>query len=178
MNRLVASNFMLESASSPGYFLHRHTSLLRALEVGNQMMISTSPDQSGDFNFSLWEVPGTANGAKRYIIGHHSQPASVIEVTANLFPHVLPRYNWKVAQKPLPETFIMEPTLAPDYVFWAVCKTNGHARLGLTNKWMYASAVSWLVYAWDMSGWFPSSPGGQAEWITHPPLMDALDWCP
>eukprot|EP00415_Alexandrium_ostenfeldii_P000244 UN0244 len=170
MNRLIASSFTLESARFGGYYLHG-----RGL-IGTQMRIASNPDQSGDFNLSLWQVPGTVSGgAKRYIIVHHLEPPTLLEVRFNPMPG---GSNWKVTQQKVPQVVTMQTIYTPDYLFWAVCKTNSHVRLGVTGRyWMYVHRWSWLVYGWDSRGWFSGTPDVRAEWIAHPSLMAALDPC-
>eukprot|EP00415_Alexandrium_ostenfeldii_P001897 UN1897 len=86
--------------------------------------------------------------------------------------------NWKVTQQTAPKGMTMQDIYKPDYLFWAVCKTNNHVRLGLGGRlWMYVHWGSWLVYGWDSQGWFSGAPDVRAEWIAHPSLMASLDPC-
>uniref|UniRef100_A0A7S4RZR7 Uncharacterized protein n=1 Tax=Alexandrium monilatum TaxID=311494 RepID=A0A7S4RZR7_9DINO len=169
-NKLVAEDIPLESAYYPGYYLRVPTT------IGfSQVRVSRTLDDAA--RFSLWRVPGEADGVKRYLIGPKEYPDYVLEVanTGQLIGS-----DFKVIDSDPSSYFSFSGGSAnPAFTFWDVCKVNGHVRLGAGISsnllWAYSHMGTWLIYAWDQAVW--GSPDERAEWKVDASVLEALDDC-
>eukprot|EP00927_Polykrikos_kofoidii_P059781 TRINITY_DN54917_c0_g1_i1.p1 TRINITY_DN54917_c0_g1~~TRINITY_DN54917_c0_g1_i1.p1 ORF type:complete len:320 (-),score=27.34 TRINITY_DN54917_c0_g1_i1:150-1109(-) len=164
-NRLVASEFQLANARWPNSYLYVPQSrFLTQLRVGSLGL--------GDNHFNLYEVLGTSEGMKKYMITSRDYPDYVIalEPSGNLF-----RSQWKVAKV---------SSSSPVFVFWTICRPRNYRgpnlQFGTGNEntgyiWSYVNMFSYLVWGWPQSS---GSPDNRGQWIPSAQLDIELDDCP
>eukprot|EP00927_Polykrikos_kofoidii_P047108 TRINITY_DN4119_c0_g1_i2.p1 TRINITY_DN4119_c0_g1~~TRINITY_DN4119_c0_g1_i2.p1 ORF type:complete len:341 (-),score=35.88 TRINITY_DN4119_c0_g1_i2:108-1049(-) len=163
-NGLVSAGFQLTNGRWPSSYLYvPRSSFLSQLRVGGS--------DSNDNRFVLYEVPGTHDGRKKYVMTSREYPDHVVAVqpTGNAFGG-----QWKGVDV---------ASSSPGFVLWTICRPRNYngpnLQFGIGNNdigyiWVYVHRFSYLVYGWDESSW--GLPDDRAQWTPSVPLK--FDYCP
>merc|ERR1719361_2592833 len=153
-NTITAANVSFESVTNTGSFLTVPTSVF-----SSQLTTSTTLDESS--RFSLWQVPGSFVGNRKYIISPLLYPDYDIQMSGAGFQSAK---QWKAIDVD-PDSWFNSGSSDPLQLFWIVCKFEGHVRLGLdvvdkditgnlqiTDRvWLYSGSITNYVYGWSTS---------------------------
>eukprot|EP00928_Gymnodinium_smaydae_P015380 TRINITY_DN15680_c0_g1_i1.p1 TRINITY_DN15680_c0_g1~~TRINITY_DN15680_c0_g1_i1.p1 ORF type:complete len:328 (+),score=25.66 TRINITY_DN15680_c0_g1_i1:55-984(+) len=178
-NTIVATNVTFSSVRWPNLFLHTPTLMLLT-----QMRLNKKVDTSA--SFSLAQVPGTADGLRKYMMSSAAFPSDVVTMTYNIWA-VYTKYrmkNLKIGS--MLDKGMGDSNGDPLFTFWIVCKpADGEGvQIGIGSHtfddkyvWAYASSITSRVFGWSQLLY--GNPDDRGRWMIHPPdALGDVEPCP